>query len=607
MKRLLAVLLASLFAVSVITGLVGCSSDDDNKKQEEIKGAQIQMFLATLPQTIDPSSSYNTTDQVRLMGLIYEGLTTIDENGKLKNALCDGYEYEFNQTTGNLELFISLKNSRWSDGNIVTADDFRFAWKRILLPENDNANAALLYPIEGAQEVKEGLASEDSFGVYALSNKLLQITFDKNYVNEDDYTNGEIKEKVEYFMRRLSSPSLVPLRQDVVDELTGEWCAPNGNSYVTNGPFKIKSWNSGELTFERSVNYRCVGDSDSNADDKLVTPYQLITLYSEGTTADEHYARYTEESCFYLNLNSASQNVLDSFGKKIKQDNLLSTTCLYLDTEHPLFANEKVRQALSLALDREAIAKSTYDEPATGLVPTGVEDEKASKDFRKEGGDLISANADMQKAKQLLSEAGINPSSNVIAIDYSTATSTDATIAEACMKAWTELGFKVQVSAKTQKFIDSKEDGIYPMNQTHDALNAATAIIVNLQSLTPDAYSILTTFSSVYGGHEIDLISSEVAYGTHVTGFADEKYDELCAGFVDATSSNYRNVLMHSAEEYLVEKMPVIPVTFNQSKYVAQKLSKYDTDLYGRLSLAKLNQKNFKKYLARDEAEAETK
>ncbi len=603
MKRLLALVLASLLAISALVGLVGCSnsSEDDKKKKDEDKGAQIQVFLSTIPQTIDPSSSYNTVDQIRLMGLIYEGLTTIDENGKLQNALCNGYEYEFNEITGNLELFISLKNSRWSDGNLVTADDFRFAWKRMLLPKNDNANAALLYPIEGAQAVKEGMTSEDNFGVYALSNKLLQITFSKDYVNEDDYSKGEVKEKVKYFMRRLSSPALVPLRQDVVNELTGEWCAPNGTTYVTNGPFKIKSWNSGELSFERSVNYRCVGDSDSNADNKIVKPHQIITFYAEGATANDHYTRYTEDECFYLNLNSASSKVVESFGRKVKQDNLLSTTSLYLDTEHELFANEKVRQALSLALDREKIADAAYAKAATGFVPVGVEDRKASKEFRKTGGDVISKKANVEKAKALLKEAGVNPKKEVIAIDYSTSTETGAIIANACMEAWQELGFRVQVAPKTQKFIDSKEDGVYPMNQTHDALDAATAIVVNLQSLTPDAYSVLTTFSSTYGGHEIDLTVDDVVYEGHVTGFTDEKYDELCAEFVNAKSEKERNKAMHAAEEYLVEKMPVIPVIFNQSMFVEKDLSKYGTDLYGRLDFTELKQAGYKKHLPKNE------
>ena len=158
MKRLLAFILACLMIVPVLTACGG--NEEDEKKKDEDKGAEIQMFLTTLPESIDPSAAYTTTDQMRLMGLLYEGLTTIDDNGKLENALLGSYEYDFNQKTGNLELLIKLASSRWSDGNLVTADDFRFAWKRVLLPESNNANAALLTPFSMQRRLRKVSAAK---------------------------------------------------------------------------------------------------------------------------------------------------------------------------------------------------------------------------------------------------------------------------------------------------------------------------------------------------------------------------------------------------------------------------------------------------------------
>ncbi len=603
MKRLLALILACLMLVSVLTA---CGGNEDEKKKDEIKGAEIQMFLTTLPESIDPSAAYTTTDHIRLMGLLYEGLTTIEDNGKIKMALCSDYEYEFNQKTGNLELFITIANSRWSDGNLVTADDFRFAWKRVLLPESNNSNASLLYPILNAKKVKEGLCSEDDFGMYSLKNNLIQITFEKDYVNEDDFSKGEIKKKVEYFLRRLSSPALVPLREDVVDDDTKDWCKPNGTTYVTNGPFKIKAWNSGELTFERNVNYRCVGDTEGNPDDKIVAPYKIITLYAEGTSADAHYEKFNEEACFYLNLNSASEEVVESFGNDVEVDDTLSTTVVYMDNTHELFKNPKVRQALSLALDREALAESTKSEPATGFVPAGVEDTSKSSDFRKNGGELISASANIEEAKKLLKEAGIDkPGNHVISIEFSNLRKDDEQLATACKEAWSALGFKIKFGSKKQMYIDSKEDGTYPLIKNNEAVNAASVIIVNLQSMTPDAYSILTAFSTEYGGTVVDVTTPGVVYSAHTTGFEDAAYNDLCDAFANAKTEKERSAAMHAAEEYIVEQMPVIPLVFNKSYYVTQKLSKYDVDKYGRLDFTELKQKNFKKYLKTQEEAVE--
>ena len=608
MKRLLALILSCLFIASSLVACSGGSDDEKEKKKDEIKGAEIQMFLTTLPESIDPSASYTTVDHIRLMGLLYEGLTTINEKGKLEKALCKSYEYDFNQRTGNLELLITLENSRWSDGNLITADDFRFAWKRVLLPENNNINASLLYPILNAKKVKEGLCSEDDFGMYSLKNNLIQITFEKDYVNEDDYSKSEVKKKVEYFLRRLASPALVPLREDVVDDDTKDWCKPNGTSYVTNGPFKIKAWNSGELTFERSVNYRCVGDSESNADDKIVKPYRLITLYAQGTSADDHYQRYVDENCFFLNLNSASPEVVSAFGKKVDEDPTLSSTVIYLDHTHELFANPKVRQALSMAIDRNAIAAATNSAAATGFVPTGVEDVKANSDFRKKGGNLWAASANIEAAKALLAEAGVKPANHVISIEFSNLRKDDEEMANAIQTAWKALGFKIKFGGKKQMYIDSKEDGTYELIKNNEAVNAASVIIVNQQSMTTDAYSILTSYSGEYGGNVVDVTKKDVVYGAHTTGYADAEYDKLCAAFANAENAKTRTAAMHEAEKYLAEQMPVIPLVFNNSYYVTQKLSGIETDKFGRLDFTELEQKNFKKYLkAQEEAEASAK
>lgn len=588
MKRLIAFILACLFVASVFT-FTGCS----DKEAEELKGAKVSMFLTTLPESLDPAGFYTSQDDIRLMGLLYEGLTTVSEKGKVEKALAKEWEYDFNKKTGNLELLISLDNSRWSDGNEVKAEDFRFAWQRILRPENNNPHSALLYPVLNAQKAKEGYCSIDDIGVVCQDTKVLMITFEKDYVNEDDYSKSEVKEKVEYFLSRLASPALVPLRQDVVDDDTHEWCEKNGASYVTNGPFKIKSWNSNELTFERNVNYRCVGDVEGTADDKVVKPYQLITFYEKGLTADEQVASYDKGEINYLNLNSASDETVKKYEKNIKTENLYSAFCLYLDIENEnntLFSDAKVRQALSTALDREAIAKGVYGEPATGFVPTGIDDTSAKTDFRKKGGDLISPKSNIQSAKALLEEAGVNPKGKIIAIDVSKAREDDLFIAEKCKEAWTELGFVVRINSVTQGYVNSKRNGTYEIdkNNTQGSNVFASVLATNLQSTTTDAYSVLTSFSGKYNGGAFDLRNSEFTYPAHVTGYNDPEYDKLCDAFVKAADTKGRTNAMHKAEEYLVKQMPAIPVVFNNAYYVSQDISKYETDSFGRLIFTEL-------------------
>ena len=591
MKRILAIILASLLLLSVCAGFAGCSSDEE--EEEELKGAEIQMYLTTLPESLDPAGFYTEPDTIRLMGLLYEGLTTIDEGGEVQNALAADWEYDFNKKTGLLELIITLEDSRWSDGAVVKSEDFRFSWQRALRPENNNPYASLLYPILNAKAAKEGVCSIDDIGVVCQDNKTIMITFEKQYANEKDFSDGEVEDFVDYFMARLASPALVPLRQDVVDDDTHAWCHKDNASYVTNGPFKIKKWNSYELTLERNVNYRCVGDVEGNPQDEIVKPYKVISLFEKGN-ADKYAEDFKKGEINYLNLNSASDEVIKENKKNIKQENLYSTFCLLLDMrneDNKLFQNEKVRQALSLAIDREDLAKDVYAEPATGFVPTGVDNTSAGTDFRKEGGNLISKDANLDKAKKLLKEAGVTPKNETIYIDVANLREDEVYMVEKIAAAWKKLGFKVDVKKVKQLYINAKNDGEYEFNQNHKRGNRsfASVLAINVQNVTPDAYSMLTYFSSEFGGGAFDLRSEDGAYPAHITGFADKKYDELVKKFVEATDEKARATAMHEAEKYLAKKLPAIPVVFGNAYYVTKDLSNFEVDGLGRLIFTELS------------------
>ena len=128
-----------------------------------------------------------------------------------------------------------------------------------------------------------------------------------------------------------------------------------------------------------------------------------------------------------------------------------------------------------------------------------------------------------------------------------------------------------------------------------------TAVIVNLQSQTPDAYSMLTTVSSEFGGRFIDVTTEDVEYSSHVTGFDDKTYNDLVSRFIFAKSDEYRVALMHRAEEYLIDEMPIIPVVFNRANYISKDLSKNGVDKFGRLDFVELEQKDYKKYIEEEE------
>jgi len=332
------------------------------------------------------------------------------------------------------------------------------------------------------------------------------------------------------------------------------------------------------------------------------------TLRSAQTSKEsiDHAEKFGKKESFYINLSSADAKTVETVGKKnIESEDLISTSTLLLDNTHAVFANKEVRKALSMALDRDAIAKSLAVpmKPATALIPDGVENTKKGESFREKGGKLISTGANIAEAKKIVENEGVK--GKFIAIEYSNARPNDELIANACKAAWEQIGFRVSITSRPQKYINSKVWGEYPMNQNNEALDYASVVIFDYQSVTYDAMGMLLPFSAKYGGHVIDVTTGpsaeDVVYNNHVSGYYSAGYDAICEKFVMADNNADRAAALHEAEKFIVDEMVVIPVLFNTSSYASQELSKMETDFYGRYNFTELKQKNFKKYLPKEE------
>ena len=135
MKKLLSMLMSAALLVSLLAGCSGSTDEEEEEKEKEVdKGAEINMYVGERPSDLDPGKLIFNSDAWQYMSLIYEGLFTLDSNGKAVAAVADEWESEVDERDGKLKLYITLKSTRWSDGIPVDADDFIFAWKRILQP-----------------------------------------------------------------------------------------------------------------------------------------------------------------------------------------------------------------------------------------------------------------------------------------------------------------------------------------------------------------------------------------------------------------------------------------------------------------------------------------
>ena len=590
MKRVLALVLAVVMLVFSLASCSSLSGDD--------KGAVITMYLADEIYDFDPMSGYTDSATAKLISLVFEGLTRLDDAGNWEKAMMKSYKVIKPEAEGdNYKIQITLRDSKWSDGRTVQANDFVYAWKRILEPTNKCEAASMLFDVKNARDIKMGDATVDDLGVYAVETYVLEIEFEKE-VDPDE------------FFRTCASVALVPLREDKVGN-DDTW-AKRASTMVTNGPFDVRKIDYGKLLrLERSSYY--YRDTESNqALDKYVTPYRLEIMYSYGDT-EKQLDAFNNKDIFYLGEIPLSQRA--DYEKKAEISDIPVTYTYFFNTNNKLFEDADVRRALSMALDREQIAEIlTYASPATGLIPTGVFNYKNKGDFRTtadKNGALISSSADVDGAKSLLKSAGVTSGSFTITIRDN---EVDKAVADYVSGVWNDLGFRVKVNAVDAEFVSSNvanQSATY--NDTfQQAYNEGDfdVIAVDYQMLTSGAFQALASFATEFSGNGVDMDSDDYDAIPHVTGYSDSDYDELIESAYNESDLAKRAEILHQAEEKLMNDMPVAPLAFMQDAYLINSsvLKKVGSTYFGR-DFRKMKMNDFMKYkesieaLQQDDAE----
>jgi oligopeptide transport system substrate-binding protein len=576
------VLAMMLGAASVLTA---CGKPKDD-------GAHIAVYLGDCAYDLDPSDYFVSDNAAELMRLIYEPLFNINEKGKLKCAAADDYKVDKDTRT----IVITLKESYWSDGAQVKADDYVYAWRDVILnPNNANAAAPLLYDIENAVEVKSGELSIYDLG---LSASLFEITI--KYREGADY---------EQLLKNLASVATAPVREDVVNLAPGHW-SKNANTIVTNGPFKIKNldYNFGELTLERNIGYHQPTTAKKYTDQ--VTPYLLMSTFSvAGSEVKLGYNELVNNTVFYLGEASLADR------KAHKDDaivgDLASTYCYVFDTTNPLFANKNVRKALSLAINRDAmVAAITFAKPATGLLSSVSSADMYTKKIPQA---LISSGANMEEARKLLASVDFTGISKkfTLTVENNEESLAMASLAEA---SWEQLGFDVTVKPvtyvtssvkdkQTDSTIDVMDSTIqYYVKGAADGLKAEFDVIgIDLQTYSTGGFAALCGFTSKMNGNGVDLsLDSEDKnyYRANITGWSNETYDKYIMDAYKATDADVRAENLRKAEALLVSEAPIIPVVFNQSfAFVSKELKKVEVDGLGNIVLTEAKLKDYEKYI----------
>lgn len=588
MKKVLSLILAAAMLFGSALLLSSCTAKDD--------GPDVTVYLTGAVYDLDPSLAYTNDNAVKIMSQIYEPLFRLDSRGRVVNALASGWRVEERPEEGLYQMVITLRETYWQNGTQVLADDVAYAWRRILEPSFESQASTLLFDIKNAVKVKNGQdkCTIDDLGISA--DKLeLTITFEK---------------KIDYqaFLKNLTSVALVPLKENAVTKSPDTWSKKVSTIYCS-GPFYIRTFdhNTGSFVLARNKYYRRAKDSTSPVQ-TFVTPNTITMTWNRSGSQE---ALLQERLNGLLNGDPLEGTKLYYLGElpldgradlAYKTTDLNSTFSLVLNTNEEPFDNAKVRQALSMAIDREYISSLLgYGIPATGLLPGTVKDTNGRDKFRDKSGNLIETTADLEGAKALLAEAGVDPSDYSFRISYDYNVDDQAVI-NYVIEQWQALGFRVtarllmanerteEVNGVDVTFLDSGLQVAYT-NGDFDV------IAIDYQAFSTNPFASLAAFSSTLNGNGLEWIldpKDHIPTGSrqkpHISGFANSDYDALIQSAYEETDLRKKAEYLHQAEAKLMEEMPVIPLLFNQSAYLTdEKLTGLSFDGYGIPDLTRLS------------------
>ena len=326
-RKTLAMGLAVAMAVSCLAGCGGddkkASSDGKTEQVLNISNNSVVVGLNPLINTTGPdNSAFNMVLDPLVKRVTQEGNTykIVPAAAESWDISEDGLTYTFHMN----------KDAKWSDGTKVTANDFEFTFQKMATPSVAATNAWLFDGI--IENFSEALYDQgkkpEEIGVHAIDEDTLEI---------------KIIHPASYFLELVSS-SAYPVNKAMYEKLGSDY-ATSETKTVFNGPFKIESWSQNtEMVLVRNDQYWGADDVKlDKINSKIIQESgTAVQSYINGEldvigTTDANWGKTIEEQG-----ESESYQVPDS-----------APEFFMLNAANEYLCNEKIRQALSVAYDRQ--------------------------------------------------------------------------------------------------------------------------------------------------------------------------------------------------------------------------------------------------------------
>jgi len=481
---------------------------------ESVEGEQIlRRGNGGEPGTLDPARAEDV-HAFNVLRDLYEGLVTEGADGSLVPGVARLWEVS---DDGLLYTFQLRDDALWSDGSPVVAGDFIASLRRALSPDSRSPYEFLLYPILNARAVAGGEMPLAALGVRALGSKTLEI---------------RLHSPTSYFPGILAMPIAFPLFQGQTLD-TRQFSDPA--SFVGNGPYVLKERQIGSrIRLERNPRFR-------EADTVNVRMVEYLAIEDP----DAEYRMYRAGD-LDITATIPPAQIASIQSTRPDEARISPSLALYyiaLDLSEPPMSDMALRQALSMALDRDVLVDiiGRGEQPAYGVVPTGVSDYAGVRfDWQNKP-----QKERHQRARTLYARAGYGPTNPLRFTLMYDVGDIHETVALVVTSMWRDvLGADVTLDKREWKyFLDTRDN-----RAEWQAMRFAWF----------GDYNDASTFLEIFRSDSPQNLS----------GFRSPEYDKLLDTASRTLDSDTRSEYMNQAESHLLNESPIIPLYFFVSKHL---------------------------------------
>ncbi len=323
------------------------------EKKKESSKQVLNIVEAGEISTLDSSIATDGFSYAALNNVM-EGLYMPGPDNKPVPAAAESYKLSEDGKT----YTFTLHDSKWSNGDPVTAHDFEYAWKRAVNPETASEYAHIMFDIKNAEKINKKELPIDSFGVKAIDDKTLEV---------------QLEHPVPYFLGLMGFATFYPQNKKVV-EAQGKNYGLEAANVVYNGPFQLSEW-------KHDTSYKMT-KNPNYWDNKNVKLNEINVNIVKDTSTAVNLFESKQVDRITINSEFVDKYQKDPSLKKMERP---SVTFFRFSQKNPLLANKNARKAISLAFDKQGIATTILNNgsiPANAFVPKGFVKGPDNKDFR---------------------------------------------------------------------------------------------------------------------------------------------------------------------------------------------------------------------------------